>query len=94
MTTTDNISPRVRAALDDICSRSVLLYGEVQRIAFLHNASYNQVKAMLPSYRAARDAQSKAVPANPSHSAAAPASNHPQAQTSRQTKPDSTRRSR
>jgi hypothetical protein len=50
------ISPNERAALDDLCGRSVLLSGDVQRIAFLHNASFNRVRSMLPAYRAQREA--------------------------------------
>jgi hypothetical protein len=48
------ISRNERAALDELCGRSVLLAGDVQRVAFAHNASFNRVRSMLPAYRAQR----------------------------------------
>ena len=46
------ISSNERAALDDLCGRSLLFPGDVKRVAFLHNASFTRVRSMLPAYRA------------------------------------------
>ena len=56
------LTPQVKSALDDICSRPVLLHGEMKRIAFLHNASFNAVRSLLPVYRDNRGTPDKSCP--------------------------------
>jgi len=73
ITAAQNISPQVKAALNDIISRPSLGYGEVKRISFQHNASYFQVKALLPLYRDLHQAGISPAPPAPA-ATTAPAS--------------------